>query len=245
MVSFMSNSINIIEKIKSEFNKNGLKGIVLKTLNKTKYFLFYTTSSIWYELKLDDSVADFTPVLDVQIEFMVHDKSKLIMWLVEYNDKFPWIFFDKEIESALADKHIFMAIQYKKHIIGYIKIGVGPTYIRDFDRTVVFEPGTAFICDTFILPDYRGKGLALFSLNKVARYCMVQGFKRILCHIEKWNKPSMKTFSRAGFREIDSIRYTRIAFLSFYVRSKFKPFLNFDYYLLSQSTLTEKSAYKR
>ena len=117
------------------------------------------------------------------------------------------------------------------NIAGYLKVGRGPTYIGDIDKTVVFEPKTAFIYDTFILPEYRGKNLSVFVVDEVARYLKNQEFERILCHIEKWNTPSIRAFQKAAFHAFGSIRFVRIAYFSFFIRNGFMPFLNLEKHL--------------
>jgi len=224
----MTATLKLANDNKAEFNLKGLGGVFRKGWQKTRQFMFYSTCSIWYERSLDDPISRFTPGLDLEPGFLAHDKGELIEWLKQHQNRFPWIFSNKEIESALINKHIFFILKHKHSIIGYVKIGVGPTYIHDFDKTVVFEPGAAFIYDTFILPEYRGMNLALFAVNEVARFCKERNFKKMICHIEKWNIPSVKTFKKAGFQAVDSIRFIRVGKLSFYLRNKYRPFFNLE-----------------
>ena len=220
--------LKLAHDIKTEFDLNGLSGVFRKGWQKARQFMFYSTCSIWYERNLDDPVSRITPGLDLEPDFLAHDKSELIEWLKWHQNRFPWIYLNKEIETALANKHIFFILKHKHSIIGYVKIGVGPTYIHDFDKTLVFEPSAAFIYDTFILPEYRGMNLALFAVNEVARFCKERSFKKMICHIEKWNTPSVKTFKKAGFQAVDSIRFIRVGRLSFYLRNKYRPFFNLE-----------------
>ncbi len=221
------------KKVSLELKRNGISGVLRKGWHKMCRFLFYSSCSSWYELKLDDSLPKCNARLDFQTEFLKQDKSELIRWLKYYSDRFPWIYCQKEMEFATANEHTFFVMRQNKKIIGYVKIGIGPTYIHDFDSHVVFEPQTAFVYDTFILPDYRGMHLTVFALGKVAGHFREHGFKRILCHIEKWNTPSVKAFTQAGFKGIGSIRYIRVANISFYLYNKYRPFPDLEMVLSS------------
>jgi len=211
------NTRELTKKVKIEFTQNGLPGIIRKIISRAQRGLFYSTCSIFYELKLDNPLKRFTPVLNIETDFMVNEKNRLIDWLDKNKASFPWIYSNKEIESALSNKHPYVAVIHEKEIIGFVKIGIGPTYLRDFDKTFVLEPGTAFVYDTFILPAYRSRGLASYTVNEVALYLQKKGFNRILCHIESWNISSIKAFTKVGFTAKETIRFIKVTFISFYL----------------------------
>lgn len=220
-----------IGRLKNELVQNGIWALTGKVLSKITSTFYYSSCSVWYERSFMDPITHFTPEIEVRSEFLVHDKVRLVKWLNENKSKFPWIYFESEVETALKHDHVFLILLHQDQIIGYVKIGLGPTYINDFDQILVFQPKTAFVYDTFTLPEYRGKSLALFALNQVCEYFKGHHFERILCHIEEWNVPSIKTFEKAGFRAMISIRFTRIARLSFFVRRGYIPFYSLEKYL--------------
>jgi RimJ/RimL family protein N-acetyltransferase len=227
---------NLISRLKNEIAKHGIPGLIQKLTNKVSAFLFYTTSSVWYERNLDVLTSHLTPEITLNTEFLIHDKSKLVEWLIENKSKYPWIYFEKEIETALRHDHVFLIILHQNKIISYVKIGIGPTYIHDFNQVLDVQARTAFVYDTFTLPEYRGKSLALFALDQAVEYFKTRNFKRILCHIESWNIPSIKTFEKAGFRAINSIRFVRTARFSFFIRGGYIPFINLKKQLNQLST---------
>ena len=223
--------VNFFDKVKEEFHQNGISGVLGKAWHKTRRFMFYSTCSVWFERELHEPVLVFTPDLELETDFLVQDKSEIFEWLENNKTTFPWIFSEKEIDSAQTNNHPFFAIKHRNHLIGYLKIGVGPTYIHDFDKTVRFEPRTAFIYDTLILPEYRKMNLAVFSINETARYFKEQDFNRILCHIDEWNISSIKVYEKAGFKALGSIRFIRMTWFSLFLRNGYTPFLNLEKYL--------------
>jgi GNAT superfamily N-acetyltransferase len=164
-------------------------------------------------------------------DFLVADKSELIDWLRINHAIYPWIFFEKEIESATKNNHVYMVVKHKKSIIGYIKVGVGKTYIHDFNMEICFPERTAFIYDTFVLPDMRGKNVAVHALFSLMEYLNARGFCRILCHIEDWNKASVRTFEKAYFYPRGSVRFIRVAECSIYIRGRFRFYRTLESYV--------------
>src|SRR3990172_1308508 len=193
---------------------------------KIKMLTFRTTCSIWFEKSLDEPVEFVSPGIDITTNFLVSDKSRLIDWLTKYHITFPWIYISKEIDAAKSDNHIFVTLLHQEKIIGYIKVGIQHVYIHDFDRVVSFPPTSAFIYDTFILPDYRGKHLALYGIAKTIDYLREGKFKKLWCHIEKWNQASLRTFQNAGFKEKGYIRFSRLFGLPFFIRDGYKPLVS-------------------
>jgi ribosomal protein S18 acetylase RimI-like enzyme len=220
-----------LNRLRNEVAQRGIWGLCKKILNRIATFFYYSTSSVWYERNLEEPIHHFPPDIAVKTEFLDHDKTRFVEWLRDNKSKYPWIYFEKEVDAALKYDHVVLLMTHQDLIIGYVKIGVGHTYIHDFDQILEFQPGTAFVYDTFTLPDYRGKSLALFALNQASEYFKARNFERILCHIEGWNVPSIKTFEKAGFRARDSIRFIRMARFSFFVRGGCIPFFNLEKYL--------------
>jgi len=220
-------------KLRNEYAQHGILGIFQKLHNRITKSLYYSTCSFWYERNLKDPIDDFMPDINIKTEFLIHDKYRLVEWFKKNKSRFPWIYFEKEISAALKYDHIFLVMQFENNIIGYVKIGRDHCYIHDFDKLIQFEPGNAFIYDTFILPEYRGKNLALFAINQTCQYLREQGFKKIICHIEQWNTPSIKTFGKGGFRTTGTIRFIRLAHVPLFFRGGHLPFFDLEKQLRS------------
>ena len=221
MISDMqrNDTMELTKKISTTVNQDGITGLVWKTVKKAAGFLFYSTCSTWFECRMGKPEKLIIPDFQTEINMLEADKGNLIEWLLEHRSQYPWIYSEKEIMSAQLNNHQFLMLKHYQEIIGYVKIGFGPTYINDFARSITFDTETAFIYDTFILPEYRGKSLAVFMLNELTDNLRAQGIKRIICHIEKWNVPSIKSFSRAGFKEKMTIRLIRTIGISIYIKN--------------------------
>ncbi|MGE4579977.1 MAG: GNAT family N-acetyltransferase [Desulfuromonadales bacterium] len=220
------------QQIVAVAHQKGIAGLAKKLAAKIWSVCFYTTQSTWYACDLKKASGGQPIAADVQREFLSDDKKRgLIDWLQKNREEFPWIYFEQEIDSALANPHIFYVMKDGGRIVGYVKCGVRQCYIHDFAREVALPDSAAFIYDTFVHPDYRGRSLASLALYDVIQYFRNQGFHQILCHIEDWNHPSIKVFSRAGFHEIDIVRFVRLVRFPFFVHKKGYPFLDMDQFL--------------
>jgi RimJ/RimL family protein N-acetyltransferase len=171
------------------------------------------------------------PKINIKVDFLIEDKSKLIDWLREYHVRFPWMYLGKELQTAQAGKHIFVAILHEENIIGYCKIGINHTYIHDFDKIVHLPQGVAFIYDTFVLPEHRGKNVALYAIIKTIHYLKEKRFHTVWCHIEEWNRASLKLYQKAGFNKKASIRFCRLFGFEFFIKNKYYPLIHLDTFI--------------
>ena len=117
----------------------------------------------------------------------------------------------------------FPHIKYNGDIIGCIKIGFKNVYIKDYKKIIEFPPKIAFIYDTYIVPEFRGLNLASFMINEVSCFLRNKEYRAVLCHIPHWNTPSIKAYSKVGFKRLKSIRWIKI--------------LGFDFLTTNPSTL--------
>lgn len=218
-------------KVQRTLRRAGILSLIKKLGKKIKHLTFRTTCSIWFCKSLNEFV-DFTAKQpDIDIDFLKEDKSKLINWLREYNARFSWMYKEKEIQLAETDKHIYVDIMNHGNIIGYIKVGINNVYIHDFDKIVCFPKDSAFVYDTFILPEYRGKNIALYALLETIRFLNEKGFQRLWCHIEKWNTASLKTFQKAGFMPKGTIRFSKVFGLPIFIKDSYIPLIGLEAFI--------------
>ncbi len=168
---------------------------------------------------------------DIDINFLVENKSRLINWLREHNARFPWMYKEKEIQLAETDKHIYATILHHRDVIGYIKVGINNVYIHDFDKIVCFPKDAAFIYDTFVLPEYRGKNIAFYAISRTIDFLREAGFKKLWCHIEKWNTASLKTFQKAGFTPKGTIRFSMILGMPIFIKDSYIPLIGLEVFI--------------
>ena len=213
----------------------GLTGVCSRVLKALYLRSFRTTSSLWFSRELEgarlsDCHTD-THCGEITIEFFEHDKSRLVRWIRRQHAQFPWMYVPEEIEVAKQENHVFVGFLRGVEFVGYIKLGINRTYVHDFGKIVRFPVRDCFIYDTFVLPEYRGRGLAYGALLETMQYMKARSYKRMWCHIEQWNVPSLKLFGRAGFEKAGRVRFTRLFGFSFFIRDGVVPFLSLERFL--------------
>lgn len=62
----------------------------------------------------------------------------------------------------------------------------------------------AYICNIYVLSEYRGKGLSLKLLNKASEICAEKGFKSISLHVDKSNERAISIYKKYGFIDTDT-----------------------------------------
>ncbi len=218
-------------KVDRALKRDGVLFLLKKIVRRTKYLTFRTTCSTWFCKSLSETIDSTAKHADIDINFLKEDKSKLNDWLRDHNEKFPWMYKSKEIELAETDKHIYVNILHNSNIIGYIKVGINNIYIHDFDKIICFPKDSAFIYDTFILPECRGRNIAFYAISRTIDFLREAGFKKLWCHIEKWNTASLKTFQKAGFMPKGTIRFSRIIGLPIFTKDGYKPLITLNTFI--------------
>ena len=169
-------------------------------------FIFTTNSAFWFEKDLTNDIRDIKINLPVNINF--NSNNKTIEWIKKQNKN--WLTNENEIDAALKYGHLWPYICVDDRIVGYIKIGFDKVFINDFDKLINFPKKMAFIYDTYVVEEMRGKGIATYLICEAIKYIKNQGYTKVGCHIPPWNKPSIHAYEKIGFKKINYIRNYRI-----------------------------------
>lgn len=175
---------------------------------KIKNTVLTSNDAFWFFKDLEQSIPQIQPSKKVEVDF--DSDLEIMPWLEKHHIQFTWLYRPKEIAVKAENNHLYPVVKEGKDIIGYIKIGINKVYLHDFDGIFDLPKDTAMVYDTFVLPEYRGFGIATFLITESAIYLRNLGFKNFWCHIPPWNQASINAFSKAGFKQVDYIRYTRL-----------------------------------
>jgi ribosomal protein S18 acetylase RimI-like enzyme len=192
-------------KVKNAYQSGGLSLLLGRALKKTRHAIFRTNHASWYARDLNRPFEDLPAKIPIEIEW---DFSKTLEWMKANSDAVDVI--PKELETAVRENHYYPNVRHEGEIIGFIKVGRGDVYVMDFDMNVHFQDHTAFIYDTYVNPDYRGKRIAPALITDVMRFLKQNGYDRLMCHIPLWNTASRSTYRKCAFEEIEHIRYFKL-----------------------------------
>ena len=168
--------------------------------------IFSTTSAIWFKKDLTKKFKETKTKLPVEFDF--DSTSQSIDWLKK--QKIGWLVNSKEINTALECNHFWPSVKINDEIIGCIKIGFKKVYIADYNELMEFPDKMAFIYDTFVLKEYRGKGVGRYLISQAAINLKSRDYISLGCHIPPWNKASIKAFEKNGFKKIKYVRNFKV-----------------------------------
>jgi ribosomal protein S18 acetylase RimI-like enzyme len=190
----------------ADFNEEFNELSPVRVMGRILRFIFTTNSAIWFEKDLTEELADYQAKLPVEIDLT--SISETIEWLK--SQKQSWVVHPQEIATALEYNHCWPSIRTSGKIIGCIKIGFRNVYIVDYNRVIELPERMAFIYDTYVLQEQRGKGVAKHLITQAIKFLKAQGYTKVRCHIPPWNKASISAYEKIGFKKFSYIRYFRI-----------------------------------
>ena len=206
MFNYQTIEQSYLEKMKNIYKNQGLKILLKQIMKKMLSPIFITNSAIWFERDLTEELTDYQ--LKFPVEFDTSSIDKTIKWLK--NQKESWVVNQEEITTAYKYNHCWPFVSINGKIVGCIKIGFDNVYILDYKQVIKFPEKIAFIYDTFVLEEQRGKGIGKYLINQAINFLKSQGYTKVRCHIPPWNKISISVYEKMGFKKISYIRFFRI-----------------------------------
>ena len=94
---------------------------------------------------------------------------------------------DLGIKKFLAKAHV-LAIVRNNHILAFSIL-----YCNNYDTL------QAYICNVFVLQEYRGLGYSSKLISKAIEICKAKNFKTIALHVKEDNMPAVNLYKKFGF----------------------------------------------
>jgi len=195
-----------LDKIKEIYKDQGSKKLFIDIIKKIFSIVYTTNSAIWFERDLTEEITDYQPDFSVEIDMNSIDKT--IQWLK--SQKQSWVVHPKEIVVALKYNHCWPYVSINGKIIGCIKIGFKNVFIVDYKKVIKFPEKMAFIYDTYVLEEQRGKGIGKYLILEAVKFLKSKRYEKVRCHIPSWNKISISAYEKIGFKKINYIRFYRV-----------------------------------
>lgn len=184
------------------FRERGFREFT-RELSKKIYFKYQAN---WYVCDLTSLPGNlFSSTEDFTVVNNLFDET--ISWMIDLG--ISGITNPHEIENMRNEGHMIYTLVSKDLISGYIKIGKGRVYIPDFDQDIYFPQNTAFVMDTYIHEDYRGKKLFHLLISAVKSDLITKGNKKLYCHIRIDNLTSISAFEKNGFKKTGMVCFKR------------------------------------
>jgi ribosomal protein S18 acetylase RimI-like enzyme len=174
-----------------------------RRLRAIKRFVCQNNAALWYEKDLLEGCAAPDMTLPVRID--IHDAEGTLRWLRSFQES--WMYNEKEIDVGLREGHYFANAKLNGRIIGYTKIGIGRVYLYDFGTCLALPSHVSFLYHVYVDKEFRKNSIAQDLIIAVIADLVPKGYRKMACHIAKWNTPSIRLFESLGFRRIADVRF--------------------------------------
>jgi len=185
---------------------NRLSRNFLKILRK----IFVREKVLFFEKFLPDPCirADIKAEISVKI-FKTDDFSKISK---DFEN-----FFEIEAKRRLKLGHISFGAELDGEFVHLTWISFDEAYVGSLERKIRVYPNSAYVYDTYTVPEYRGLGIAPKVMNAALHYLYkTKKIRTAYMAISEDNVPSLRTAQKETFRKIGAITYTRIYKLKLY-----------------------------
>ena len=112
------------------------------------------------------------------------------------------------VTAAFARGDLCVAAHDRDQLAGYSWVAFEPLRHLD-DVWVRFGPDVAWIYKSFVLPQYRGRGIAASLYRFTDAACRDRRRTRAIICVESHNAPSIRAAQKAGFSDAGSGGYLR------------------------------------
>ena len=116
---------------------------------------------------------------------------------------------NKEIGRNLSDEELRTGIRKfleKGDVIGIVEkdriVAMLVLYCNNYETL------EAYICNVYVVNEYRGNNLSLQMVEKAVEICKDRRFRTIRLHVSESNIPAVKTYRKLGFAFSDGYRGT-------------------------------------
>jgi GNAT superfamily N-acetyltransferase len=179
-------------RIGSILRWEGLHGVASRALAR----LGWRSFGIWAR-PLDEPVPPVGPTLPIEVQALGAGDAAL------YREFRP----DSaaELDRRLRAGHACFVAVSAGRVVAVTWVAVGPVKVPYLEREIVPGPGELYLFDIYVAPDQRGARLAPRIFATIAELHRAQGYRRALCLIALYNRSSIRSHERLGFRRVGSI----------------------------------------
>lgn len=115
-----------------------------------------------------------------------------------------------EIQKRLAKGFFFAVAMVEDKVIGWTWGAVNKVYFEDFNCWIKITDSFVFTYNTFVDKDYRGKRVGQYLKDEMCHCLKSNGYIKIWGLVHTWNKASLKSNLRFGFKLSGDYRFIKL-----------------------------------
>jgi len=152
---------------------------------------------------LQAPIPEILPKIDIEIKKIEGDA---IIELKDTVDRARYLKFENRLTKGKAG---FVALVGGR-IVCYVWISFQDEYEPFLGMNIELNQENGYIYDTYVIPEFRRKGINSAVCNRALEYIKSRGYKGALTAVGGKNIPSIRTFKKLGFVEYEVFRIIRI-----------------------------------
>lgn len=216
---------NLFQKIKKTYKEENITGIIRKARGFLSTHVYFR-KWLWYERDLSLPMSDVATKISATIDVDAWDE--LLKWI--HTEVCRGVLSqseDYQNKMAKQNNHIYPCVKVNGRIAGFVKIGLGKVYTRNFCKVFQLNDKTSMVMAFYVAPEFRGLGLASLLLSSSIKFLREKGISKLTCYIRSTNYDSIRAFSKHDFKEIYSTWQLKIFKLNIFNENKgfFSPFV--------------------
>lgn len=119
-----------------------------------------------------------------------------------------------EAKKRIDKGSYFFILKCNENIIGWSWAKVGTVFFDEFQDTINLKEKHAFAYNSFILKEYRGKGLISLLYQEKLNHLKKDGIVKVWALVHKWNKKSLKSFNKMKWTKLGNYTFLRVLFFN-------------------------------
>ena len=110
--------------------------------------------------------------------------------------------FDLDVARERLQKgHLCFICYDRDNIIGYTWYAAHDKYIPELTARILLKEKEIYNYNSYLDKEYRLKTAAWAVVQIAHKYCLDNGFNRVLCATMNWNKPPQNALKRIGYKQ--------------------------------------------
>lgn len=200
-----------MQRIGEYYKKYGLWKLILKLISLIGIII--KREYIYFEIKLQDTIPDKKNSIVSELDFVQVKKKDFENFDFPSDDKF--LTKNQAFERLIGGNYILSALTNGSKIVGYVFTEFNTAHIPG--GLIVHTPdNVAYSSAMYTAPEFRGKGLASTIKLLQLHFLQEQGFHKEFFAIKPHRKASLKVVKKCGYKEYQTVFYSKIFFLKYY-----------------------------
>lgn len=197
--------VNRMFKAINSFKTNGFINTVAKIIDRIlKKLGLRVSETYFFQIDLNDVELRNSRMKPYKMEYLDHDRKTQF----ENMKYFDFLDVNSFLVSDKAD--ILIALD-ESEIIGYICVHQGVDHLIYNLGYWSLNDNEAWIGPTYVVNDYRNKGIHGKLINEFVKQGYSNGISKIYTAINSENIPSIRSFSKVGFKLIGRVKIRKTA----------------------------------